>query len=279
MIMGLVLVLIPFCVLEIGLRIAGIGGSIIYDDDPVCGYRPRPNQQFSTMGFPVTILENGFRGPPAHSGILCIGDSVTYGTAYVRDADTFPAMLGGANAGVNGWGLQNMERFLASADLSTYTQVVWTIPSCDVLRSYTTLRNGLISTNRRMWFRLEYLFRFVWYGLIAKQPEARDPAYFDANVESLGRAASLLKERGIPLLVVILPYEKEVRGETALETPYVAKLKAFLEEQKTPFVAALPGGDLKKIYRDGTHLTPEGNRWLAACIQTELSRLQAAGSL
>jgi len=270
-VMGLVLLLIPFALLEAGLRVMGIGGSIIYVEDPACGYRPKPSQHFSTMGFPITILENGHRGPPATSGVIFVGDSVTYGTAYVRDEETFPALLGGANAGVNGWGPPNIERFLATTQLAEYTQVVWTLPSCDVLRPFTTLRAGLISTNRRMWLRMEYLFRFLWYGLIVAQPDILDPAQFDVNVECISRAAASLNQRGIGLLIVHLPYEKEVRGERALETPYVEKLKSRLVDQNIPYVTATPTGDLKTIYRDTVHMTAAGNRWLAEEIRKALT--------
>ena len=267
----LFLMLIPLAVVEVALRVAGIGGSIVYDEDAACGYRPRPHQRFATMGTPIEILADGFRGPAARTNILFLGDSVTYGTAYVKDADTFPALVGGANGGVNGWGLQNVARFLDSAADDGFPTVVWTIPTCDVLRPFMTLRNGLISTNRRMWFRLEYLLRFIWYGHIRTQPAPNDPNAFAANQEAVRKSAAALKQQGRRLVLVFLPYRAEALGGTTPETAYAKQLRDAAQAAGIEVLVAEPGPEAARYYRDPAHLTPAGNHWLAGVIRDYLT--------
>ena len=268
----LLLMLIPLAVVEVALRVAGIGGSIIYDEDPACGYRPRPGQRFATMGTPIEILADGFRGPAARTNLLFLGDSVTYGTAYVKDADTFPALLGGANGGVNGWGLQNVARFLEGPADDAFPTVVWTIPTCDVLRPFMTLRSGLISTNRRMWFRLEYLLRFIWYGHIRTQPAPNDPTTFEANQSAVLTSAAALKQQGRRLVLVFLPYRDEALGQVLPETPFAQRLREAATAAGMEILIADPGSDAPGYYRDPAHLTPAGNRWLAGVIRAYLEK-------
>lgn len=267
--MGLILLALPLAVLEIGLRVAGIGGSLIYVEDPNCGYRPAPDQQFATMGHPIQILTNGFRGPPATNAVLIVGDSVTYGTAYLPDTATFPALLGAANAGVNGWGLQNMAGFLRHEDLRGYRTVVWAVAECDMLRPFMHLRGGLISTNRRMWLRLEYLWRFIWYGFV-RPPPALQPASYETNWQAVVDTARDLESRGVGLLVVFIPSRETSLGRTTVEGPYFQRMIADAATSGVPHVVAAATGDPQVLFRDQAHLTPAGSRWLADLIGARL---------
>ncbi len=263
--------LFPFLLLELCLRVMGIGGGVVYLEDPDVGYRAAPNQRFSTMGFPITILDSGFRAPAPTRHLLFVGDSVTYGTAYIKDEDTFAALLGGANAGVNGWGLQNVAAALRTWELDSVDTVVWTIPSCDSLRSFMTLRGGLISTNRRMFLRLEYIFRFIWYGYLFPSQNTPDPAQYAKNEQALLDTAARLEEKGKSLLVVFLPYREEVQGTDMPETPYFNQLKDKAREANLWMVEANPTGAVETIFRDSAHLTPAGNQWLAGVIGQALA--------
>jgi hypothetical protein len=271
--MAAVMLLLLLLFLEVVLRVMGIGGSIVYKEDPDCGYLPVPGQRFSTMGHRITILTNGYRGPVVHADTLFIGDSVTYGTAYVRDEDTFPALLGGVNAAVNGWGIQNAAGYLRSRPLTGIKRVALVIPTCDALRPYTTLRKGLISTNRRMWLRLEYLFRFIWYGFIKTQPTADDPASFDGNVNAVTAAYADLAKRGIKLVAVFLPSREEAMGQTAPQTQDAQRMLAMLHDAGVPCIEVKGRGDTAKLFRDTAHLTAEGNRWVADELREPLARL------
>jgi len=265
-----ILVLLPFAILELGLRVLGIGGSIVYVEDPNCGYRPKPSQKFSTLGYPIEILDNGYRGPVRQSDTLFIGDSVTYGCAFIRDEDTFAALLKGMNAGVNGWGIQNVAQFLKKTKLVGVKRVVLTVPSCDVLRPFITLRNGLISTNRRMYLRIEYLFRFIWYGKIRTEPAPIIPTEYDKNLAAILEVNQLLKSKGVEFVTVFLPYRDEAEGKTVIETPYVARMIDALRKQGIRCIQCMPTSNVPALYRDAAHLSPEGHRWFAECLRKQL---------
>ncbi len=270
---GLILFLLPFLLLEIALRFLGIGQGILYVEDAQCGYRPAPSQRFSTMRFPITILTNGYRGPVTSSDTLYVGDSVAYGTAMIRDEETLPALMGGFNAGVNGWGPQNIAAFLQHTDLSGIRRVVWVLPTCDVLRPFMKLRGGLISTNRKMWFRLEYIFRFIWYGKFATQTSPREPSEYEANMAALTDTYEFLRKRGIDMFVVILPYRDEMIGEPQIESPFLAELMRLFDAKQIPYARLLPTGEIQRLYRDGAHLSPEGYRWAASELKKRLPPL------
>lgn len=262
----LVLLLLPFLLLEFGLRLLGIGGSIVYVEDPVCGYRARPSQEFRTLGPRVTIDERGFRGPVRSSTLLCIGDSITYGCAFVGDAEAFPARLGAVNAGVNGWGMENMARFVQQADLRGYTTVLLTLCTADVFRPFTTLRAGLISTNRPMPLRLEYLFRYLWYGVLrmgSKMPPVDRPETFRKNLAAFEQIREHLQKNGIRLYVAFLAGREEAQGRP--EKDLTDRDRMLAEIRKSGTECALftppPELDIPSLYRDSAHLTPKGNAW------------------
>lgn len=266
-----ILLLIPLFLLELALRAAGIGGSVIYEESSIYGYRPRPNQRFSTMGHPIRILENGFRAPRGTNGWLVVGDSVAYGTAYVRDKETVAAFLGADNAGVNGWGPLNIARFLETVDCAAYRGIIWVFPSCDVLRPFMTLRAGLISTNRRMWLRTEYLLRFLWYGHIRTTAQPNDPGALAENWNAVRETHMQLAVKGCRLLLVFLPAREECAGGETADTPHFNELIQRAGESGLDFIVAHPSADCGLLYRDTAHLTAHGNRWLADIIASALA--------
>lgn len=268
----LLMALFPLVLLEVALRVAGIGGSIVYVEHPDYGYRPAPHQRFSTMGHRIEILENGFRAPRGTNQLLVVGDSVAYGTAYIRDDETFAAYLGADNGGVNGWGLQNVGKLLEELDCSAYRAIIWVIPSCDVMRPFTTLRAGLISTNRRMWFRTEYLLRFLWYGHLRAVPAANDPSVVPKNWQAVRDAQARLAERGCRLLPVFLPSRDEAAGRETADTPHFQWMLGEADAAGLQPFLAMPGAGSDEFFRDAVHLTTEGNRWLASVIAAELQR-------
>jgi hypothetical protein len=275
----LILVLLPFVLLEIVLRVLGIGGSVIYDESDIYGYRPKPSQEFSTLGHPIAIDENGYRGPIHESDILFVGDSTTYGCAFIASEDTFAAQLQGVNGGVNGWGPANVAAFLKNHDLSSYRLVVWTIPTTDLLQPFMTLREGLISTNRRMLFRIEYLFRFIYYSKIDKQPDFRDPDVLDPNIEAIVSATKHVKNKGVRCLLILLPRIEEMKGEDVAETPYLDHFLEGLDEAGIEIIR-LPRmtGDIDSYYSDPVHLSEKGHRWFVEQVKPHIDEaLKASG--
>ena len=272
---------VPIALFEVGLRVLGIGQAIAYQPDPVCGYRPVPLQRFSTTGHPIRILASGFRGPVERSETLFVGDSVTYGTAGVRDEETFPALLGGVNAGTNGWGPQNVDAFLHEIDLAPYRRVVWVLPSTDVLRPFGYMKNdvvfaaGFLGSSRPIHWRVEYLLRFVWDGVIDPRKNAYpSPEQFAKNVDAIADAYAFLHAKQIDLLLAFLPYREEALGQTLPETPFVEHMRETLRERGVPFtVLSPPAATAHALYRDTTHLDAAGDRWIAGELRPLLEQV------
>lgn len=259
------LLLLPFAALEIVLRILGIGGSIIYVEHPIYGYRPKPSQRFSTLRHPIVINPDGFRGPVNQSRILCLGCSITYGCAFVADEDTFPARLGALNAGVNGWGLQNMAKFLPFVPTNKYEIVLLIIPTGLATRPFTTLRAGLISTNRRMIFRIEYLFRYLWYGVlrVGYRPYPATLEECQANIAAMEEIWNYTSAHNKKLYTVFLKCEPEAMGKPVENTRYREMMEKKAAELGIPFFTASPETNHHAMYHDGAHLSPAGHAWLA----------------
>jgi hypothetical protein len=115
---------LPIFITEVYLKSIGLGDPIVYDENYVYGYAPRPNQKKKRLkNSSVTINDVGLRslknwGPNKHKKkIIFFGDSVTYGGSYIDDKELFshltcvkinlPDFICG-NAGVNAYGIFNI---------------------------------------------------------------------------------------------------------------------------------------------------------------------------
>jgi hypothetical protein len=123
-------VLVTLAAFELGLRfIFGMGHPVLYDNTFAYGYRPVPGQQLSrTARKRIRINNRSLRATrdwPAlpdssQLRLLYLGDSVTYGGSNIDDTETFCEISAAdltrrigrdvlvGNAGVNGWGPQNI---------------------------------------------------------------------------------------------------------------------------------------------------------------------------
>ena len=263
-----ILAVVPLVGFELILRLLGIGGSLIYEESVDCGYRLKHSQRFSTIGNLVTIDERGFRGPITTSDTWCVGCSVTYGGSFIEDDETFAAHLGAVNTGVPGWGIQNMSELVRTLPLNEIKRVIWTIPTGDAVRPFTRLKGHLISTNRRMWFRIEYLLRYVWYKNFNKRKgyPATESAY-DHNMTAFEGAWRYLNGQGIEVYVVFLLGEREAMGERFASTPFREKMQDRVAELGIPFCVLDSGTDAPEMFKDGSHLSPKGHKWFAEQVR------------
>lgn len=143
---------------ELLSKYLGLGTPLLYEEDNLVGFRPRPNQKISrkknTM---VTINHEGFRISREQKStddipILFVGDSVTFGGTSIDDKQIFSHILceqlklkGCLNGAVNGWGTPNMGRLISN--LSFYTkrpikQVILVIMPGDDERNLAQLKGS-----------------------------------------------------------------------------------------------------------------------------------------
>ena len=125
-ILSIISILIGVTLCEITGRFIGLGKPILYQGDPLVGYRLKPNQRVQRLKKKfVTTNKEGFRiskkdGKKSIKKIVFIGDSVTYGGSYIDDSELFSQIFCQIseendyclNGGINAWGSQNMCRFI-----------------------------------------------------------------------------------------------------------------------------------------------------------------------
>jgi hypothetical protein len=132
--------------------------------NPDMVYRVQPNQMFTTLGVRFPTNEYGFRDGPIYPKdsatfrILCVGDSVTFGTG-VKNEETFPNVLEamltqyGAtgrrfdviNAGVSAYNIRNIRALVAEyLDEIQPDAVVYTFVENDLDDSMSSAPGGML---------------------------------------------------------------------------------------------------------------------------------------
>ncbi|MGB2867958.1 MAG: hypothetical protein WBD36_05870, partial [Bacteroidota bacterium] len=115
---GVVLVL---SVAEVSLRVfLGLGHPVLYRSSPLFGYRLQPHQHLYRRGCEIQVNNLALRADRdwdsnIENKVLFLGNSVTYGGTYISNDHLFSHLavrgLNGyvaGNAGVNGWGIENI---------------------------------------------------------------------------------------------------------------------------------------------------------------------------
>jgi lysophospholipase L1-like esterase len=110
---------------ELLLRVFGLADPVLYRQNPIYGYEPKPKQSSVRLGVPIFINDVGLRDDEDYDSmksnkkILLIGDSVTYGGSRTNQEDLFTEVLERKlrtqepgikvlNAGVNGYSISQM---------------------------------------------------------------------------------------------------------------------------------------------------------------------------
>jgi hypothetical protein len=280
---------------EVALRIVGLGHPILYDNRASYGYRPVPGQtQRRVLGARVHVNQLGVRGPEVSPGalrILFLGDSVTWGGSYVDDADLFAAIAARAvaerfpgrfpavvplDAGVNGWGPQNVLALLQEGDAFASPLWVLTLLDDDFRRQKTRI-GEVPYFNVPPATALEELLVLGGYRLLTAYKVPKPAADLERiaadDFAACGAIFRLAADRGARLLVVWHPSAPALAGEAEI-------YRDRLGEQAA--AAGIPVLDLREAYRgheklyvDAIHLSTAGHRVAGAAIGGRLSAMLA----
>jgi lysophospholipase L1-like esterase len=280
---------------EVGLRLLGLGDPILYDNRASYGYRPLPGQTRRRLrGARVHVNQLGVRGPdlPADGlRLLFLGDSVTWGGSYVDDAELFTAVAADAvarrfpgrhaavvplDAGVNGWGPQNVLGLLE--DRGGLGSPLWVLTLLDDdFRRQKTRIGEVPYFNAPPSTALEELLVLGAYRVLTAYKRPKPPEDVERIVEENLAACraifALARTAGARLLLVWHPSAPALAGEP--ET-YRARLGA------TAAAADVPVLDLSQAYRghehlyvDAIHLSVAGHRVAGAAIGERLAAMLA----
>lgn len=279
-------------------RRIGLGTPILYYETNSYRYALRPDQSVVRLrGAGIRTDEYGLRtdhdwDKPHHGRILFIGDSVTYGGAYVDNRDLFSTVACDSladerlwfvcgNAGINGYGVDNMAYRIRFDPVPAPDVYVVTLLSADTLRGFASLMSypyhsrplpgPVPALTEGVLFLLDRLRANIRYG--------RGDGAFQGGGEnsllvaelSLKRLFAALEERrkqGKRVLLVHSPERSHVENDYG---PFDRRVLELLRESGFPVLEmrdALRADkvDLDEIYYDGAHLEVPGHRFYGRAI-------------
>lgn len=287
---------------ELAARAYGLGDPMLYYENESYRYALKPDQSVVRLrGAGIRTDRYGFRtdddwDEPGALRVLFLGDSVTYGGAYIDNAGLFSARTcerlraGGinavcANAGINGYGTDNMAyriRFDPAPPADVY---VVTLIAGDTLRGMASLMSlpyfsqtlpPLVpALTEGALFALDRVRARLRYGR-GEGPLQRDTGHgFEVARLSLERLFAALRERaddGRHVLLVLSPARRNVRaGYNKFERAVLAELKGSgfeVLDLLPAFKERKP--DLDRVYYDGVHLEVGGHAFYAEAIAAAL---------
>lgn len=289
--------LVALIATEAVLRFAGFGYPVLYENRLGEGYVPVPGQQTRRFGGARVSINNlGVRGanvprtpPPGAIRLLFLGDSVTYGGSAVDDDALFSSRAAEVvrrvrpgvpvdvlNAGVNGWGPENVRAFVRHTGGFDSTVWVFTVIGDDLAREQTHLGEVpyFARAPRFAWEEVLVLGAYQLLGRYkARKSDADLTALAERNLEVVRSILAMGRRRGAGVLLVWHPAAAAVAGggESWLKTA-LAKNAARDEVAWLDLLPAYRAADAD-LFVDGLHLSVAGHTVAGAAIGTELVSL------
>jgi len=293
-IIALLAVLALFLLEFIADHFFGLGKPVIYQAHPIYGYRPMPNQVVARQPQHTIKINNlGLRAEQnwdlndTHHKILFLGDSVTYGGSYINNPDLFSALavkdLPGycaGNAGVNGWGVDNVVAFIKDMPFLPADIYVAMFPEGDFYRGLTRI-GGQLFWMRPPYFALEELVQYFVYKIhLMKLPylhayqasELEKTKVATLAVQHLKELAVYLKSQNKTFLIYITPTQQQVLARAPIDS-IIQKLLAqyelpviYLKDKLPPMTNA----EKMALFHDVAHLSVQGHQVWGKIIAHDL---------
>lgn len=273
-------------------RVMGLGAPVLYDAHPFYGYRPRPNQVLTRFhGADIRINNLGLRADldwdaEADDKVLFLGDSVTFAGSYISNRDMFTALavkdLPGytsGNAGVNGWGVDNIHGLVVNDGFQPARSYVTVLIEGDFYRGLTRIGGMPVWCQKPKLAWQELIFYAAW-ALNDRRYEAwQNWVTQDERVKVVNAAAKKLKEmddvlrgKGFRHWIFISPGRGEVEHTEEKDELVAAALRQ--EGLRATYLLDeidWHGLDLSKVFYDGIHLDVNGHEVWGATIGKKLA--------
>ncbi len=222
---------------------------------------------------------------------MFLGDSVTYGGSYIDNKELFSHLAvkslkqyQSGNAGVNGWGVENIYGLIVESNFLPAEIYVTALPEGDFYRGLSRIR-GLPFFNISPRFALNELWLFFSYNQNKKRygfwqyfaDEKEVSFVVEKAVKKLKETDILLKEKGFHNLIFITPTKAQVL-EGANKDPLVEKMLIKYNLETIYIVDKLneynlSAGEKNDIFYDSVHLDKKGHELWANIIRNELDKL------
>ncbi len=275
-------------------KVFGLGKIVVYESNPIYGYRPVAQQDVTRHpNTPIKINNLGLRANKdwdshdfAHK-ILFLGDSVTYGGSYIANDQLFSSLVAKsfpkfetANAGVNGWGVNNVHAFVKELQFLPAQVYVSVFPEGDFYRGLNRIGGQPFWTHKPD-YALEELFQYFIYKLQLKKAPGfnintasneEKMLIVDIAARNLKDLDKFLKDNNRDHLIFITPSLNELQGITKQdEIIKSALLKYGLQViYIKDYLGSVPETQIKAYYHDDIHLSEMGHQKWAELISVEL---------
>lgn len=283
--------------LELAARWAGLGKPLLYEKTAY-GYRVVPGQTLERFGHRLSYNDYGMRSEsvaarpdPGVLRVLCVGDSITFGSAATDQAQTYPYQLQallerqgeGAryevlNISAGGWAMENEEGWLLEHGVYGSQAVVLQVATHDLFQDKAG--SEVVGTHASFPERApllalqELMVRYV-LPRISQRLKLRDPGevlyHHDRDdvartMATLERIARLVRSQGAELFVLFVEQPKGYEPDDELTRYGKARLHAKVEELAIPLIltaAAMEAAGGTRAFFDGLHPNSLGNGVMA----------------
>jgi len=295
-----------FCLLallELVLRLGlGFGKPLLMQADAKAGYLYQANQEAKRFGkrthinaFHQRSEETTALPAPGVRRILCLGDSVTFGTTLCDQSDTWPYLLQKAlqqkvtytvevlSGTAGGWAIGNEVGYLQ--DFATFgaQTLVWEIGTHDLIQPFAgpdvVGHDPQFPEHWPVLALQEFWGRYTWPRLrhsLGQNPAAtplklNEADQFNENMHEFSQTVQVVIRNGCQVVVLLAPNANEVLPGQRVSSmaSYKARFITICQSFKVPTVdlsVLWQGKAEEKWFRDGVHLTESGNREVMKCM-------------
>ncbi len=275
----------------------GLGKPVIYEAHPVYGYRPEPNQYVSRKQHDEVKINNlGLRAnqdwdiQQSQHKVLFLGDSVTYGGSYISNDQLFSSLAvvpftgyESGNAGVNGWGVNNVCALVKEMQFLPADIYISVFPEGDFYRGLMRIGGQPFWTIKPRFALQELLHYFVYKLQLRQMPpthfydltETQRTHIASIAVKNLKELDDYLKSQGKTHLIYISPSRSEVQN---LQPCDAALKQLFVENQLNVIylkdrLVNVPPTTIQQYFHDEIHLSIAGHEQWANMIQPDLNQV------
>tara|TARA_A100001015_G_C14964533_1_gene702345 strand:- start:562 stop:1506 length:945 start_codon:yes stop_codon:yes gene_type:complete len=291
---------------EIYLRFyVGLGDPILYKTSNVYGYSIKPNQDVQRRGNSIIINNLGLRDIKKNveienckKKIFFLGDSLTYGGSKIETNELFSFLIGKYLnydcifvVAVNGWGMQNIEKFMKAKNLFYKGDYVILLIEENFTRGLRRIHSYSSMTQKKHFFALYELTNYYMKSLLFKienadslnEEKKENLISINFAIESLQSLIERIENRQGKIFIAISPSktilknikEENLKSDTYYYYDYLLKK---LEEKKinTNYLA----NDLKKfssskidtLFLDEIHYSKKGHSYLSNYLIEKIAK-------
>ena len=281
--------IIMLLIIEVSLRIYGLGNPIIYEKSLLWGYSPLPNQKSKRFkNATVSINEDGLRTSKKFTNankIIFYGDSVTYGGSYIDDNEIFSEitckklniikeLYSCGNAGVNAYGIKNIIQRTKNYEKKFPNHlIIITIIEGDFYRNFSQInsqpyftkpiRNPLKGTTELTLHVLDIIRNNQRFEEMKKNNDNYDNIEIKESINKLVDFYKISKKNNISIKVIWSPALEDFSGNK-IKYKNNQIFNFLRKEIKNDFIdmgAIIEelNIDINKIYYDGIHLSKFGH--------------------